>query len=367
MDKVAVLGAGPAGIAMAARIASKGYDVSLFELPGFQGSADRVQRISEQGGVHVEGEFPQEFVRLPIVTTDAEKGLRGRDIYLIGVPGFAQSGMMKAVIPYLRRGSLVTFCSGSSGTLAAYKEFSGAGLDFVNAVHLAETVTMPQSARFVEDGRIKVALGETQVRTAAFPSRNTDAVLERLAPLIRVKRAVHCLDVGLNNPNFIIHPAPMVLNFAECERREGLLSLMNEGMTPAVLTCMDAVDQEKQALLRELEAEPIDVDSLYREFGSSPDVYRKQGEPFAMKRPDRIWPRYTKEDVPYGMVQMASLGDLLGVATPMCHAIVTILSVAEHVNYWEIGRTAEKLGLVGLSAAEIIAYVRSGHRGGNAP
>jgi opine dehydrogenase len=86
-----------------------------------------------------------------------------------------------------------------------------------------------------------------------------------------------------------------------------------------------------------------------------------------MKRPDRIWPRYTKEDVPYGMVQMASLGDLLGVATPMCHAIVTILSVAEHVNYWEIGRTAEKLGLVGLSAAEIIAYVRSGHRGGNAP
>ncbi len=362
MEKIAVLGAGPAALALAARLVTKRHDVSVFECPGFRGSEERLQQIVEQGGLKIEGEFPADFVKLPIVTTNPDEALKGRDIYLIGVPAYAQATMMREVFPFLEPGNLVVFCSGSTASLAIYEEFSDRGVDFMNDVHLGETVTMPRSARFIDDGTIKVALGDTQVRTAAFPGKNTDAVLERLAPLFKVKRAVHCFDSGLNNPNFIIHPAPMVLNFAEVERREGLLSIMNEGMTKAVLKCMDAVDAEKQALLKTLGVEPVDVDSLYIEFGSSPDVYRKPGEPFAMKKKDRIWPRYTKEDIPYGMVQMASLGDMLGVPTPMCHAITTILSVAEGVDYWSIGRTVEKLGIAGMTVDQLKTYMQTGKK-----
>jgi len=360
MEKIAVLGAGPAGLALASRLVTKGHDVSLFEYPRFKGSEEKLRRIVEQGGLKIEGEFPTDFVKLHTVTTDPEQALKGRDIYLIGVPAYAQATMMRGVFPFLEPGNLVVFCSGSTASLAIFEEFAGQGVDFLKDVHLAETVTMPWSARFVDDGTIKVALGDSQVRTAAFPGKNTDAVLERLAPLFNVKRAVHCFDSGLNNPNFIIHPAPMLLNFAEVERREGLLSIMNEGMTEAVLACMDAVDAEKQALLEVLGVEPVDVDSLYIEFGSSPDVYRKLGEPFAMKKKDRIWPRYTKEDIPYGTVQMASLGDMLHVPTPVCHGISSILSVAEGVDYWSIGRTVEKLGIAGLTIDELKTYLQTG-------
>jgi len=359
---MAVLGAGPAALAMACSITAKGYDVAVFECPRFEGSKDRIEQIVKQGGLNIEGRFPSDFVKLPIVTCDPEVALKDRDIYLIGVPAYGQSSMMRCLLPHLRAGNLIVFCSGSTASLAIFQEFSGQGMDFIDDVTIAETVTMPRSARFVDNGTIKVALGDTQVRVAAFPGKNTDEAIRRISPFINTKKAVNCFDTGLNNPNFIIHPAPMILNYAEVERSEGLLSIMNEGMTKAVLACMDAVDAEKMQLLRCLGAEPVDVDSLYIEFGSSPDVYRKSGEPFAMKKKDRIWPRYTKEDVPYGMVQMASLGEMLGIPTPICRGIADILSVAEDVDYWGDGRTVEALGIAGMGIDALKNYLQTGKR-----
>ncbi len=362
MERIAVLGAGPAALAMACSVAAKGYDVAVFESPYFKESKDRIEQILKDGGLNIEGEFPSDFVRLPIVTSDPEIALKGQDIYLIGVPAYGQSSMMRSLFPYLKPGNLVVFCTGSTASLAISQEFTGQGVDLVDDVTIAETVTMPHSARFVDNVTIKVALGDTKVRVAAFPGKNTDEAIRRISPFINTKRAVNCFDTGLNNPNFIIHPAPMVLNYAEVERREGLLSIMNEGMTKAVLACMDAVDAEKMKLLQCLGIEPVDIDSLYIESGNSPDVYRKSGEPFAMKKKDRIWPRYTKEDVPYGMVQMASLGDMLMIPTPVCHGIANILSVAEGVDYWSVGRTVETLGIAGMGIDRLKEYLQTGKR-----
>jgi opine dehydrogenase len=166
------------------------------------------------------------------------------------------------------------------------------------------------------------------------------------------------MDPGLNNPNFLIHPAPMLLNYAAVERADGYLSIMNEGMTPGVLRCLDAVDAEKMALCRALGLESIDIDSLYRETGSGPQVYRVKGEPFGLR--DRIWPRYIDEDVPYGTVLMSSLGQQIGVPTPICDGINHVLSVVEEVDFWATGRTVEKMGLAGLSLDQILRYLETG-------
>ena len=113
----------------------------------------------------------------------------------------------------------------------------------------------------------------------------------------------------------MIHPAPMLLNYAAIERQDGYLSIMNEGMTPGVLRLLDAVDEEKMALQRALGLDVVCIDDLYRETGSGPHVYRVQGEPFNLR--DRIWDRYITEDVPYGSVLYSALGRLLDVPTPV--------------------------------------------------
>ena len=57
---------------------------------------------------------------------------------------------------------------------------------------------------------------------------------------------------------------------------------------------------------------------------------------------------------------MSSLGRLIGVPTPVCDGINTMLSVVEQVNFWAIGRTVDKLGLAGLTVAQINHYVHMG-------
>lgn len=168
----------------------------------------------------------------------------------------------------------------------------------------------------------------------------------------------HVLDPGLNNVNFLIHPGPMLLNYAAVERAEGALSLMNEGMTPGVLRCLDALDQEKMSVCSALGLERMDIDSLYTELGSGPHVYRSPGEPFNLT--DRIWDRYIHEDTPFGTVMISSIAAELGVPTPLCDAINHLLSILEGVDFWEIGRTAEKLGLSGLDASGIRRYLETG-------
>jgi opine dehydrogenase len=200
----------------------------------------------------------------------------------------------------------------------------------------------------------------SSVRGAAFPGSRTDELVERLHGVVALFARPNVFDPGLNNPNFLIHPAPMLLNYAAVERADGYLSIMNEGMTPGVLRCLDAVDAEKMALCTALGIEPIDIDSLYRELGSGPHVYRVQGEPFGHR--DRIWPRYIDEDVPYGTVLMSSLGQQIGVPTPVCDAINDVLSVAEGIDFWKIGRTVEKMGLAGMSVNEMCHFVDTGER-----
>jgi opine dehydrogenase len=166
------------------------------------------------------------------------------------------------------------------------------------------------------------------------------------------------LDPGLNNPNFLIHPAPMLLNFAEVERRDGQLSIMNEGMTAGVLRCLDAMDAEKMAVCTALGLEAVDIDRLYIEGGADPSVYRSPGEPFNLS--DRIWPRYLTEDVPYGSVMIASFARHLGVAAPISAGVSTLLSVATDTDFWAEGRTVERLGLAGMDAGEITGFCATG-------
>jgi opine dehydrogenase len=59
------------------------------------------------------------------------------------------------------------------------------------------------------------------------------------------------------------------------------------------------------------------------------------------------------EDLPYGLVPIVSLGNMLNIPTPTINSIVELSSMATGIDYWNEGTTAEKLGLAGLTAQEI--------------
>lgn len=352
IERIAVLGAGPGGSAIAAFLATRDYQVALYSR-----SAKIVKEVDTHGGIEIEGDLGESLVEIPTVTDSAEIALQDAQLVLIAVPGNGQISTLERALPFLKRESVVLFLSGSCGTLEAAPLLREAGHDLSKHLLLGETVTLPLSARFTGPAKLRIRL-PSLMRTAAFPGNRTEELIERVGDILRLLPQKNVLDPGLKNPNFLIHPAPMLLNYAAVERADGYLSIMNEGMTPGVLRCLDAVDAEKMSLLTALGLEPTSIDNLYRETGSGPHVYRVPGEPFAMR--DRIWSRYIDEDVPYGTVMFSSLGRLLSVPTPVCDGINNVLSVVEEKDFWATGRTVEKLGLNGMSLEHLNVYLETG-------
>lgn len=353
IEHVVVLGAGPGGLATAAVLASRGYQVALYNR-----TPQRLEDVLKRGGIETEGDFGEMFVNLPIVTTEISEAMRDAQLILIAVPAYGQIPMLEQCLPYLKPGQIILFLTGSAGTLEAALHLRNSGID-LDDVLLGETVTLPQSARMVGEAKIRIRL-PSRVRTSAFPGRNTDRLISAVGDTLKLIGKPNVLDPGLNNPNFLIHPAPMLLNYAAVERADGMLSIMNEGMTEGVLRCLDAVDEEKMALQRTLNLDVVPIDDLYRETGSGPHVYRTKGEPFGLR--DRIWSRYIYEDVPYGTVLYSSLGKMLGVPTPISDGINSILSVVEQTDFWKSGRTVEKMGIAGLSRDQLLHYLVTGER-----
>jgi opine dehydrogenase len=79
-----------------------------------------------------------------------------------------------------------------------------------------------------------------------------------------------------------------------------------------------------------------------------------------IKSPSSLDHRYVHEDVGYGLVPIAALGRLAGVATPTIDALIKITSIAVGIDYAREGLTLEKLGVAGKSPAELLKFVEDG-------
>ena len=350
VERVAVLGAGPGGVAAAAALARRGHEVRLFNR-----SPGRIAAIAAAGGVEIEGELGEEFVPLALATSDVSAAVEGADLVLCCAPAYGQRELAELSAPHLADATAFVLASGSLGSLEVARVFSAAGVD--PSLLIGETLSLPQSARMVSPNRVRIKLPSV-VRLAAFPASRNEELSAFVGDTIPHRLAANVIDTGLHNVNFIIHPGPMLLNYAAIERAEGEFSLMNEGMTAATLRVMDAIDAERMTVCEAFGVRASSIDEIYVEIGSGPHVYRASGEPFGLR--DRIWPRYIYEDVPYGTVLIASLGDVAGVDTPLCDGVVAVLSAAEGKDLAALGRTASSLGLDGMTRDDVRRYVEHG-------
>ncbi|NIM46387.1 MAG: NADP transhydrogenase subunit alpha, partial [Nitrososphaeria archaeon] len=97
----------------------------------------------------------------------------------------------------------------------------------------------------------------------------------------------------------------------------------------------------------------VKEESLYKTIQSI-EAYK------GVKAPKHLRHRYIFEDVPTGLVPYASLGEMIGVSTPSIKAFIRLASTLHGLDYWQEGRTVERLGLAGLSVEEITELVTEG-------
>lgn len=353
MERVAILGAGNAGHAMAADLALAGLAVNLYELPEYE---QNLEPIRERGGIEATGVVRQGFARLNRVTSAIDEAIRGVDHVLVVTRALAHERLAELCAPYVHPGQTFTLLPGSGGSLVF------GHLLREKQIVTAETVTLPYACRVVGPATVHVHAGPGRREVlGAFPALETGRVIDELRALYpTLVPAENVLEVALYNPNVLLHTVGALFNLGRIEYSQGEFWMYKEGFTPSVWKIVNGLDREKMALLSALDLPSMPYLAHYEwRYGGHWSDFAA----VTSKGPASADTRYLTEDVPMGLLLWASLGDLVGVPAPNAKAIIQITGTVHDQDYWGWGRTVDRLGLAGMSIEQLKVYLQTGHVG----
>ncbi|MDI6762077.1 MAG: NAD/NADP octopine/nopaline dehydrogenase family protein [Thermodesulfobacteriota bacterium] len=358
-DLVAVLGGGNGGHAVAANLSLNGYKVNFFELPQFAESFERVLRTKE---IRIEGVSIDGTAKLNLATTDIQQAIKDAEVLFVVTPAFGHKAMAEACAPFVQDGQIIVLMPGSGGSLEFVKIFKQRKVN--REITFAETCTLPYGARLKSSGHVSVFIHAVILPTGVFPSKRTNEVIPKLKQFYpSISPAKDVLEAAINNPNPVVHPVATLLSATRIEHAKGEFYLYAEGMTPSVARAYESLNQERLSICRALGYQLYHWDNLefrdynlgeteeecrYRILNTSMDAaFGKDGiyAGIKMKGPEHMKDRYVTEDVPYGMVLLSTLGNLLGVPTPTHDAVIQLSSVVNRTDYWRTGRGMKELDL----------------------
>lgn len=353
--KVAVLGSGNGGCAVAHDFAAAGNDVFMFDFEDFP---TNLKAISKKGGINSTGDL-EGFQEIRYAGHDIKKVVESADIIFAVGPAYSTKPFGKVCAPYLESGQAVVVCPSSCGGSVVFKNAASLDIEDENVI-VAETSTLPYAVRITEPGEINVFLKlKGGLYISALPSNNTKKVLDMIKDVYNAMQpADNILQTTLQNGNPVIHPAVSLLNTGNIERDRDLY-FYEEGVTPAVGRLIKAVDKERIKIGEKLGFKVIPDPELgmmqgYMQKPSYEYGYAEAEGFKGIKAQEQLDYRYFNEDVGYGLIFFAELGKQIGVKTPVMDSIIEIVSVLMEKDYRsEQKRTMDTLGLGKYSTKEL--------------
>ena len=356
--RVAVLGAGNGGHAFAGDLARRGYRVRIYNR-----FAHEIVDLRAAGGVRLEGAI-EGFGQVEMVTTEVAAAVAEADILLVVVPATAHASMAEECAPHLRDGQIVVLNPGRTGGALEFRQVLRSN-GVTSRVLVSEAQTLLFTCRISGPARVRVASIKRQVPLAALPASDTPRVLEVLQPLYpQFVAAEDVLETGLDNIGAVFHPGTVVLNVGRIE--SGVPFEFYRDMTPGVARLLEAIDEERLAVARAYGVRATTaaewIERSYEAIQGSELLDRSRGNPAyaGIAAPRSLDTRYVLEDVPTGLVPIASLGHLVGLEMPATTGLVDVCCALYGRDFWEEGRNLRRLGIVGLSVADAREMIRTG-------
>lgn len=358
--KIAVLGSGNGGNAMAFEWSRAGHDVYMFDFDQFDTQIDAINRI---GGVISEGEM-KGFQPIKYAGHDAKTCVTDAELVFVVGPAYSTEPFGKACKPYAVPGQIFVVCPSSCMGGITFKNALGLAIED-DSIIISETSTLPYAVRITGDAKIEVYNRlKAGYLLATIPHRYNDMVYDMLKPVHEgLEKAKNVLQTSLQNSNPMLHPSITTLNAARIECTHGDFYFYEEGVTPAVGNVMEAIDKERIALGAKLGLEIEDDPSLGFRQGYMADRTYVRGYNAApgfkgIKAQPQLDYRYYNEDAGYGLVFWIDLADRLKVDVPNMRAILQLVSTIMKKDYaGEKARTFDTLGLGGFTMDELCAIL----------
>jgi len=376
--KIAVLGAGNGGYAMAADLSMVGYEINLYEYPDY---AENLSPIIERGGIEIISRTPSGaelilpaggktgFVKIKgKITSDAQEAIKDAEIIMLVVPTFGREAFIREFAPYLEDGQIIVIWAGHFGALQCAKLLKDMGIN--KKVSIAETETLIYNCTKLGEAKVYNKGNKEHLLVSFLSAIKKEEIFRKLNKIYpHLTLADNVLETTLVNGAPSLHPISVLLNLYRVERKfypfdEKLNKPVEKAydVTPGMARAMEAVDQEKIAIGSKLSIKipsmktqielhyGVKGENLYETI-SNCYAYQVQGAPTSLED------RYVTEDVPFGLVPLALLGEQLGVSVDNLKAMATIGCAVTGKDFWKIGMNMEKTGLKGMSIKEIKAYI----------
>lgn len=366
IKNIAVLGAGHGGCAAAADFGLRGFSVRLHAR-----NEARLEALRRQNGIKISG-IHEGLVPIDLITTDLADAVRDANLIMLVVPSVAHEFYARGLAQLLKEDQIVFLNPGhTGGGLNFVYELRQAGCSA--QVKTCETVTLTYICRLVAEGHVHLYRYTTNLAFAAFPGKHQNQLYESIKPLYaEIRQATSVLETALTNINAVFHPTGMLMNAGWIEHTGGEFLFYIDGITESVGRVTEAVDRERLAVAKALGLPVVSfLDAFFRaglttaEARSSGSISRACHESEAnkaIKSPPSLRHRYVMEDVGYGIVPMAAMGELAGVKTPVIDALITLASTAVGTDLRATGLTLDRMGLGGLAAADLQKFISTGQR-----
>lgn len=319
---VSILGAGPAGLALAADLERHGTPTLVHSHPSHLQHALSVQQT---GHLRVEGVF-EGIVNLRI-TTDMAEAVAFSHVIVLAVPSSGQETMLQQLRPHdVRRHTLIAVPGNLFSLLLLAKDAE------MEAANVLETNLSPYACR-MEDGRLQVYGKKRCVFISALRG-DADAVrldeVQAVFPGVRLRWCSSVAEVCLSNINGVLHPLMVLMNAGRIEDTQGAggFLLYREGLTRSVATAAEALDRARIGIgaalgLRLRTAVEASNECYGQRFADLVDLARYSPPHNRLRAPAAVLSRNVSEDVPGLLVAWHGLAETLGVdASPISAVIV---------------------------------------------
>ena len=360
---IAILGAGSGGEAAAAQLSLQGFKVNIYD-----NDNEIISALSQKGDIEAKGKF-RGFAKPYEITSNIADAIKNVDLIMPVVPRFAHKAVAKALLPHIKKEQIIVLNPGSTGgALEFHKIFKEGGK---GDIPISATSTLPYAARLIEPGIVYVKLLVKANFFSTFPGRLTEAIgaeFKRVFPAVRLILVEDVLEVSLNNGNPVTHVAPMIFNAGWIASNKSF-RFYRDGISPSIARIIQAIDEERLALCRALNYKEIPTVERLFLLGYADKIYPTLYEAYhyskafsTIEAPESLDHRYISEDVPYGLVTLSSLGDMLGIPTPTMKLLIKIASLLNQKDYFKEGLTVEELGIANLDKSKLKKFLVEGNR-----
>ena len=345
--KVAVIGTGNVGMAIAADLSIKGHEVTLIKTSDVKSKAfDRLRENGNRIFLKEDGKYTE--TKIDFVAFGLHRA-KEADVIIVTIQSTYHKELYDKLAPYLNSKQVVVCICSYMSVFYLYQLCQSMPM-------MAET-----TGPYLE-GRIELEdiPNEVVFRVGCRLTRSPLSVFYkyRAKECMGIIRKLYegfsddysVIESALLNPNMVLHTAGAIMSIPRIEYSDGNFCMYREAYSRknnATLNIMLKLDEEKKNVLRRLNSRPVDIFKAGGFLGNPMESFYTYSESSDRAiSPTSVRSRYITEDVSQGLVLLESISKEVGVDTPITTSLIDIAGVALGEDFRANGRTIQKLGAV---------------------